>query len=264
MSKHYFSTGITISIPVLFIFLSCRTFSVAQEIYTSIKLTSHFEFVKSSAGDLVKMDDNIGIVSYLDYVVYKIPHEFIYNKITRDKDFHIIHSIKTKEETKYSYLVYNRKKSYGYMFDSINVAKAYKVSVDSFLIKKAFKAFPFYQKGRDNLVKLIKNIDDILIEKYVCNQKKDASYFDTTYYFYDKKLSNVEYSFSRYLDSTRHSKLCKAKFIYNAIPATGQSPAIPKREFIFEIKRDDSINKKQIIDFINSFKNKENTLYNGN
>ncbi|EHQ30350.1 hypothetical protein Mucpa_6294 [Mucilaginibacter paludis DSM 18603] len=222
-----------------------------------VKLVYKLEFIKPDNAEMVVMQDTLGIIYYGNYIAYQIPNEFTLSNVNMDKDQNVISENVIREETKYSYMVYNKNKNYGYMFDSIGAIKAAKVSVDSFLLKRAFKNFPFYNSVIDSLVSTSTK-NESLVETRICKEKKDESFNDTIHYFYKKGFEKIDYTFSKYLDSTRNLKLYKIQMIFNPIPKGKYAFAVPKREFLFELKPNETFNSKELTVFFENFKKREN------
>ena len=78
------------------------------------------------------------------------------------------------------------------------------------------------------------------------------------YYYYSKDFKNIDYSFSKEQDSIKKMKLFKVRFIYNPTPKGKYLFPVPKREFLFELKKVPGLNSKEIIEFVERFKKSEN------
>lgn len=224
---------------------------------SSIKLISNIQFVKADDNKLFFVADSLNIYYCDNYVLFQLPQYYGNSTQDSDKGGDTI-ALKVKHmETKYGYVIYNKKNKYGYRFESLNVDKPQKISVDSFLTIKAYKGFPFYSEHNDSLITSTRNvIKHTLVEKHIYKKKNDASYSDSIYYYYKNGFKNIEYSFSTKLDSSRNLKLYKVRFIYNTVPKGNHNLDIPRREFLFEINNNNS-RCNDIINFVNQFKVKE-------
>ena len=67
-------------------------------------------------------------------------------------------------------------------------------------------------------------------------------------------MKNVEYSFSKKLDSLKHMKLFRIRFLIKEKYSPTYKLTLPKREFLFEIKEVAVDNPKEILDLFEKFK----------
>ncbi|MBE9602374.1 hypothetical protein [Pedobacter sp. MC2016-24] len=88
--------------------------------------------------------------------------------------------------------------------------------------------------GRPAKVKIEGANDDVLIEHYFA--KEGSSTIDSIYRFYDKRLNDIGFSFSKKLDSEKKSKLHKISYIF--LPTKNKNGVLSARSKIdFEIKK---------------------------
>ncbi len=208
---------------MLFISLSCSGPSgKAPPRCKSIGLISCLQFARS---------DNNQIDLHLRYVEYDLPGRLCAIPKLRP-------TIRSGDEKEYMQVLCNNQSSRGYLFNPAGAAKPIEISLDSFLNIRAFKNFPFYNENNDSLVESIPDKENQqLIEKHIFKHKKDQSYSDSVYYYFDNALNDIDYSFSKKLDSAKNRKLYKVRIIYNIIRKGNKGMDIPRREFSFEIQK---------------------------
>jgi hypothetical protein len=231
--------------------------SVNKNSYKSIKtitIITNLDFVMVDKGELIHVEDSFRVFYYQDLILYQVPqiyevtHPLVRNDTIEEK---IISS-----EIRYKYFVYKVTSPFGYKYDSLSARSRQLFSVDSFLSSKAYAKFKFYDEANDTLVQtIIDQKTKIVTEKYLPRIKYDETYPDSSYrYFSDYQLKNVEFSFSKYLDSIKNKKLFKVIFIYNPIPKGKYPFDVPRRSLIFEMKKTLFINTTEIIDLFERVK----------
>ncbi|MFI5450571.1 hypothetical protein ACHMWN_00265 [Pedobacter sp. UC225_61] len=128
-----------------------------------------------------------------------------------------IDNVVTKQDTSYIVHVFQKgsKNGLSYHLDSFKEEKGIVFNIDSLL----------QTLGLDKQNMLLLNLDlgkpdkvikekNVVIEKFSFT-KKSASDPDSAYRYYDRRLRNVDFSFSERLDKQKNSKLVKTLFIYN-------------------------------------------------
>ena len=211
---------------------------------SKIKFIYNIPIVKLN-GELVNISDSLSIFYLNDDILYKFPFIKALENAT---------SI-TNQEIKFKYFLYRKGQPYGYYYDSINTNSFRKLAVDSLLAIKAFVGNKFYDKANDSLVEVRRNEEKFsLIEKYVSKVKLDQSYPDTTIIYYKKNLKNIDYTFSKELDSIKKLKICQIRIVYNSQFYKGYSFKLPQREFRFELKDEFVEDSKSLINFFIRFR----------
>ncbi len=262
MITNFFNTIARISILAMVSLLCncCIPHYYTNQGCKSISLISSFQLLKVDNNQLFSIGGSLNIFYCDNYILFQLPQNPAPTTADNNNGGDITMKKVKVEETKCAYVIYNKKYNYGYLFDSLSIEKPRVISIDSFLTMRTFKKFPFYLENNVSLVEASRNkINHTLIEKYIYKDKKDISYADTIYYFYRKGFKNIEYSFSKKLDSIKKLKLYSVRLIYNKVPKGNHGMDIPKREFLFEIENNNSYSNK-IVDFINRFKEKESSM----
>lgn len=154
------------------------------------------------------------------------------------------------------YFIYNKRDSFGILFNSITDSSyGANYRVDSLLFNRGFK-------GKDldipadslwSLVEVKKDNEDVSIQKYALLKQGDETSIDSIYYYYSKKMKNIEYSFSKKLDSISGMKLFKTRLVFNSKFSRAQNFITPKREISFEIREEKPPNAKEILSLIKRY-----------
>lgn len=199
--------------------------------------------IVSKSGELSKMEHTVSVYWYNDYMFYEVSSYFI-----KSMDNEI-----TSQDTIYKYFIFKQNEKTGFWYDSLKSDKISKIfSVDSFYLDNtALKGLKIYDKENDSLISKVQNKNYVLEEKYISKIKPDETYCDTTIFYYSKQLKNINYSFSKELDSLNKSKIFKVRLVYNKGKSNQYGIVMPQRELLFEFKEANVTNEKAIIDFVN-------------
>lgn len=256
---------------IVLIFIGFKQTAPEKSTAYSIKFIHIAQDFKTDSGQLIEFADSMQIYFDGAYCIYKRPSLHVYAVNIFDKHGNFIGEKVTHQDTTYTYTIYKEKNKYGYLFDSITASKPHKLNVDTFLRTTVNKGFNFLPGNSYRLTETKWSADkDTLFEQYFCADKKDVSYADSIYYYYDKRLTDVNFSLSIKLDSLKKSKLVRVRFIYNKIPKgkiyNGKTFDFdtPRRELSYEIRKNIGGESPTLVNFINLFKSKEKELYNGN
>lgn len=235
-------------ISLLLIAIFCNNCGnvLQQSKFSKINFYRNIPLVSTENGTLNNILDSAAIYSYEKFIVYEQPalYTSLYNNnLVKDTIYN-------------EYFIFDKTDTIGYWFDSLEAKKESKiVKLDSFFFYHTFlidmKLFHI-----NNEIKLTSDNgnDSIFIEKYIPKAKLDESYADTSIYYFSKELKNIEYSFSRVLDSIKESKVCKVRLIYNEIKNSKFLFTIPRREIWFEFRRGVIQDEASLINFINQYK----------
>ncbi|HEX3164626.1 MAG TPA: hypothetical protein VHQ93_00130 [Chitinophagaceae bacterium] len=157
-----------------------------------------------------------------------------------------------------TWFIYVKKATHGFLFNSItDTSKGLRLPIDSFLNKRAY-ANANFDVPADSLYGKVENGNDTIVEKYFARTVHNGNYPDSLYYYFTNTFENVDYSFSRRLDSAKNMKLYKVRVLYNEGFSSSYKIMLPKREFLFEMREEAIANSKQIINFFEMVKNQIN------
>ncbi|MFN4286741.1 MAG: hypothetical protein ACK4E8_12365 [Lacibacter sp.] len=193
--------------------------------------------IDSSGIKCVDYFDTIPIYHYRDYAIYMIPIRGIFQR--NDSMIH--------EEKKFKYFFFNKHEKYGYLFKSLQSDEfEANLNIDSFLFKRAYAA-KFDNKNKTLVSRQTDTATKISLNTYIPQEISDDYQYDTIYFYHDKSLNNIEYTFSRVLDSIERKKLFKVRILYNSKYLKQYQKFMPKREMSFEIKKGVSIDSNEMI-----------------
>jgi len=219
----------------------------------AITIIANLDFVTVDKGEFIHVEDSFKVLYYQDMVLYQVPQIYEVTQAVVRND--TIEEKIISSEIRYKYFVYNATSPFGYKYDSLSAQTHDLFSIDSFLSSKAYAKFNFYDKANDTLVEtIIDQKTKIVTEKYLPRIKYDETYADSSYRFFTDHQLNVDFSFSKYLDSIKNKKLFKVVFVYNSIPKGKYPFDVPRRSFVFEMKKTQFINAKEIINFLERVK----------
>lgn len=224
-----------IGIKICFIFLICSITSCAV-----LNDRSSLEVIDCSQnsydGDLPEDNRNtFRMVNYNGctlYVVWSIRGNII-TEIAGDS---IINRVYPTKDTITNYFVVKDEAKEGLRYDSVYTPRRFRL--DSLLEmlsinesnKKGFES----DLGQPSRIKTEGPNNEILIEQYFT--KTDKSDVDSIYRFYDNRLRDIGFSFSRKLDMQRNSKLYKISHIL--LPTMSANGSFTSRsEMTIEIKK---------------------------
>jgi hypothetical protein len=207
------------------------------------------------------MRDSVLIYYFDDLVLYRVSYTYTkYNKNAQKGNTNIVSDDpKTIEFREIRFKNYIHKSGYstGFVYDSLNTNYHLVFNVDSFQRKKTFNGSNFYDTSHDKLLQTNLYKDkSTFVEKWGSVTKLDESYSDTSYYYFNRSLNNIPYSFSKKADSIKNMKLSGIKFIYNIVRESSNGQVkIPKREITIEIKKNPIGNSNEIVSLFQMFKN---------
>jgi len=220
----------------------------------TITVITNYDFVKLDTGEFIHIEDSFKVSYYQDLILYHVPYTYEVTKLFVKND--TIEEQIISSEIRYKYFIYKGNHPVGYKYDSLSALNNQAFSIDSFLTAEAFGKSKFFDKANDSLIESTTDQKTkVLTEKYIPRIMYDETYPDSSYmYFSDHLLKNIEFSFSRYLDSVKNKKLFKVIFIHNPIPKGKYPFDVPRRNLIFEMKETQLINSTEIIDFFERVK----------
>jgi hypothetical protein len=134
-------------------------------------------------------------------------------------------------------------------------------NTDSMLVERALGNFNI-MAGKDlTLISSVAGANpDKLTETYYANLKTGHKFNDTAWFYYDKGLNDIEYSLAKKQDSIVGKKLCKIRVVSNAENFQNSGRWLPRRDFTFEIRRNDSVDVAKIQRLLEKYKANEALL----
>ena len=233
------------ALMILFLLLGSHTCSKSNRLECiGLNFSYPVSFYKEK--DEVKIysiKDTILIFYYSDYILYRL---------SGTKKFETGENIRGTEP----YFIFNKKNKSGFLFSSLkDSGTGTKFPIDSFLANRGMrgKDFEVPVDSAWSLAEVIKDKENNILEKYALIRQGDETSIDSIYYYYAKKMNDIEYSFSKKLDSIKAMKLYKIRMLYNERFSPSNNMTLPKRDILFEIRTEAVSNSKEIIDFIEKF-----------
>ena len=231
-------------IVAVIIFSSCGITRKYNEL-KRINLTVNYPIVIMNDGvhdavNLFNLKDTVWIFYYDSKVLYRLSES---RNLETDK----------KIAGTEAWFIYHEKAKHGFLFNSISdSSRGLKLLVDSFLNNRAYASANFDIPSDSLLIKAQDN-EVKFVEKYYTKEHNE-NYPDSIYYYFTNELKNIDYTFSRKLESLKNMKLYKVRLLYNETFSPSYKAMIPKREFLFEIREEVIVNSREIIDFFERVK----------
>jgi len=225
-----------------------------------IKVTSKIQMVDKEKGKLINLIDSFFIFYYENLILYRIPEIIEFSKFTSDSNNNIINQKFIRAETRYSYCIFKKGESTGLLYDSLTSKNFSQFSTDSLLEEKTIFKQGISMEPYNIVESVTLNNDSVIFEKYIPKIKKDETFPDSSYLYFNKEFNKIGFSFSRKLDSLKGMKLYKFKIIYNPIPKEIYAFNVPRRELVFEFSEETVFNPKEVVDFFESYKKRISTL----
>jgi hypothetical protein len=210
--------------------------------------------VDKEKGGLINLIDSFFIFYYEDMILYRIPEIVEFSKFTSDSNDNIKNQKFIRTETRYSYCIFKKGEATGLLYDSLTSTNYLQFSTDSLLEEKTIFKQGISMESYNISESDTYNDNSILLEKYIPKIKKDETFPDSSYLYFNKELNKINFSFSGKLDSLKGMRLYKFKIIYNPIPKGIYAFNVPRRELVFEFNEEPVSNPKQIVDFFESYK----------
>ena len=165
-----------------------------------------------------------------NYMVVAVPTVDENAFVPANNENEVLSEMLTKTDTTYNYhvLAVGDKNNIGLKYKDLDSVSGSSYKIDSMLNLYTRPNFPYFDASNDTLVSR-KTARNSNVEVHRPLRKIDSSYPDFMYYYFDSKLSKKGYCFSKFLDSTRKSKVSKVMYIYN--PTEGNMSSGRKMTF---------------------------------
>ena len=239
--------ALTVELVVAIVISSCAATLHKSERLKEISIIVNYPVVIVNDGvheglNFFNLKDTVWIFFYNNDVLYRL-------SATTD-----LESNKKISGTE-TWFIYHKKATHGLLFNSItDTSNSLRLPVDSLLNTRAY-ANANFDVPADSLYGKVGNGNDTSVEKYFARTLHNGNYPDSLYYYFTNSFENIDYSFSRKLDSTKNMKLYKVRLLYNEGFSSSYKIMLPKREFLFEMREEAITNPKEIINFFEMVKN---------
>lgn len=175
--------------------------------------------------------DTTSVYYYNNYVIFLITSREMFGEDGVTKSI----------ESRYHPFVYRQNETKGLLFGSFaDTANPGCFGVDSILRRGGYNRN--IKANSDTLVaeKFYFDNKQLLVSRYVTSDVSDENMYDTVVFYFDKRMNDLPYSFSKYYDSIEQMKLYKVEVIYKArISETGRE-VIPASRFMYCMTRSSS------------------------
>lgn len=236
----------------LILFYSCNEKNNISSLQI-IKYNSEFKDYLSD-GTTESSTTSLTIAFYNNFILYGVPSTSYFLKKSSIKGDTISNELVLTNDTTYTYFVFKKNAKEGLRYDSLNALNGTNFKLDSLLVlinvDSANLKFFSVDLGIPN--KIIKTKDKTL-EIFLDNTGNGT---DTIYRYFDKGMKDLNFSFSKLLDSQKTSKLYKTRFVQFAQNKDYSSAErfIKRTDVIDEIKREKISNQQLLIKLFEKFK----------
>jgi hypothetical protein len=214
---------------VLIGLINCNQVNYTIKNIVYLRLTVNYPLVQLINGnvDFRNLKDTIHIYYHKNDVIYFIPY-----KETLETEQRIIF-----EKVKYKYFIYTKGDTSGLYSGSLSENASPRVlSVDSFLFNRAYAVK--FDLHNIRLIGVSENQDnEVVEEKYMPTKADNENCYDTMVFRFDKRISNVEFSFSNEIEKIKMRKLVKVRLVFNQKYSQQYQIMMPQREMSFEIQK---------------------------
>lgn len=151
------------------------------------------------------------------------------------------------------YFIYKQTDSVGFLFRSKD-ARGIKLKLDSFLAKNMIRGDEFYVSYYypGKLGPVIKKEGQVVVETFYGKQRPGRLRPDSASYYFTNALSDIPYTFSKKLDSSKGMRLYKVRLFSDSV-AMPDKTMFPPRNFLFEYGRLANYNKRDVIQLFHQF-----------
>lgn len=210
-----------------------------------IKLFSNIP-LGSQNGISFSLDDSCKLFFNKDFILMEDYTTFSKSIMGLNKTQDTVIPIETTTEIKQQYIGYKKNSKYGWLFKPENMEEGKRVEMDSVFKHNNiyFGSFDkmYHQSVNDKneiKVNVLKDEKGNTVEKYISKVKVDASYPDTSYYYFSPKevMKGINFSFSEDLDKARSMKLVMYKALYVGDPTSPDERKEKDREFIIGLHK---------------------------
>ena len=229
---------IVVTTALIIAITSCK---ISSGEFRSVKFYYKFQFMQIDPNRLIDYYDSTEVFQYQDYIIYRDPYINSKTIINMNKKGETL-SEESNTEVKHQYIIYKlgsqRIKVYSSLKDTIGIDS----NLNQFLTNNSL--------FRQNLVTSIPEKHKLIIAKgnlrvyQYTGIKKDVTYYDTAYLYFDRRFKEAPFSISLRIDSAFNRKLAKVRYIFN--PTQQDNIMIPRREFLFELRPTDPYNYEDL------------------
>lgn len=187
------------------------------------------------------LTDTFEIYYFKDYILYRLPEI---------RDGNTDNKIPGTEP----YFMFRKNDKDGILFKSAAEGGGkMHLPVDSFLRDRAFGGTTFDMRNTHLFINSSRQDQNPIIEKYVPRTVCDETMYDSVYFYFDSELNDVDYTFSKRLDSLTQKKLYMVRLLFNEKFSKTYKVTVPKREVLFKLQKKSVPDPAEILSFVDRF-----------
>ncbi len=172
--------------------------------------------------------------------LYELPH-----KVTES-----LNSDLMLDTIKFDYLIHKNKDPHGYLLKSTSDTSRMKINVNEILKQRTLQPIQVDTMNKymsvENVTKESESIDKY---SYAFNQPG----YDSLYIFVNRDLNNLNYSFSKELDTRYKGKVYKISFLLSKDTTLNSTYLNQFREIKLELKNSIIPNQKEVLELLKKF-----------
>jgi len=244
MKKYYI-------LVLLIIFFGCKSSNTFYSTIKGVTFINEIDLIRIHEGEVQKAryidsvkyfkcgDISVIVVpSYSDSSRFKFSNED--SIFYRDSVWgaHVLNNYLLFEDKRSEGIFYNNKLSYIGTFN-----------VDSLKRLKLVQGFPYFTSNDEFSRRF--GLNDSLVEVYSQYVKKDESYADSAYFYFAGSLPDIDFHIAEPLEKLRGKRVVKVVYAYNPMNKDGYE--IPRRELVFQLKKTNISDQKDLTFLIQQF-----------
>jgi hypothetical protein len=206
---------------------------------TAIEVATNYPtnlYEVNGATKVGRLSDTMKIFYYKNYVLYKFQETR--SEIQTDGSFKLEEGMNFTGNNPYYF--YKKGEKFGWKVLKLSeIGLARKLSVDTFINKEGGRMVLGLQDVNSigSKISFTDEKTGFFVEQYTPKEKINETTPDSISLFFDKKMNDIEYTFSPVLDSIYKMKLCKIQLLYNEYVSPTYKKIIPKRAFSLQIRK---------------------------
>jgi len=225
----------TFGVLICLLIINCNSSQVREKNawptdYNIYKLISSFPNLDSS-GKLEYIRDSIYSSRYENKIFFFIP----------SLNYRIINNV-VETESNFSFFEFEEAKKTGIYLQSLSDSIGKTLSVDTFMMENVYSTVNFSDVIKKLKLLRVDSVSDKVSKVYYSEVIPDETYSDTIIFTFSTERRQVDFPFCKELDSTQGLSLIKAVFIFNEKYLPANNIKLPKRQMLFEIVKDQSVN----------------------
>lgn len=161
-----------------------------------------------------------------------------------------------KADTTYSYFLFMNNLNFGLFIDSLTSQSYNVINKDSFFTKQLYFNLEKINLSSESSYSYLSSHQegDTIVKKYFLKKEIDSSYCDTSFYYFNSNLNNINFTLDKYLDSSNKSKLTMKRALYYNKNRASSNYGSVYREISISFKAGNFSEKGEVDKLIKLFK----------